>query len=276
MLAGDRAGRQGAWDTVKHGSESCGQEHARWRGVARSDDGTVDFQCPSEPVVMSSARLRVFASSVGTKIVIGVTGFLLFLYLILHIAGNLLVFLGRDTFNEYSHTLISNPLVPLIEIGLLLIFLIHIYKTVRMVFANRKARPVGYVQKKHAGPPSRKTLASSTMIFSGLWLLVFVGIHVRTFKYGPEYETASGVRDLYRLEMENFGDPLTVGFYVLSMIIVGSHLWHGVASAFQSLGADHPQLTPRLLVVGKVSAVTIAGGFIAIALWAYFSGGGRV
>jgi succinate dehydrogenase / fumarate reductase cytochrome b subunit len=221
-------------------------------------------------------RLRAFTTSVGTKILIGVTGLALFAYLILHIAGNALVFLGPDTFNEYSHTLISNPLVPLIEIGLLLIFLLHIYKTVRMLVANRRARPVAYVQKKYAGPPSRKTLASSTMILSGLWLLLFVIIHVRTFKYGAEYETASGVRDLYRLEMENFSNPLTVAFYVLSMIIVGSHLWHGVSSAFQSLGADHPAVTPRVRLLGKLSAVGIAGGFILITLWAFLSGGARV
>jgi len=222
---------------------------------------------------MAPSRLRAFDSSVGTKILIGVTGFALFLYLILHIAGNLLVFLGPDTFNEYSHTLVSNPLVPLIEIGLLVVFLIHAYKTVRMALANRKARPVRYVQKKYAGLPSRKTLASSTMIFSGLWLLAFVIMHVRAFKYGAEYETASGVRDLYRLEMENFSDPLTVGFYVLSMIVVGSHLWHGVASAFQSLGADNPRWTPRVLLAGKAFAVVVAGGFIVIALWAHLVGG---
>lgn len=223
-----------------------------------------------------SSRLRVFATSVGTKILIGVTGFALFLYLITHIAGNALVFLGAETFNDYSHTLISNPLIPIIEVGLLVIFLIHIYKTVRMVIANQKARPVAYARKKYAGPPSRKSLASSTMIFSGLWLLLFVVIHVRTFKYGPEYQTASGVRDLYRLEMENFSNPLTVVFYVLSMIVVGSHLWHGVASALQSLGADHPVWTPRIRAAGKVSAIAITVGFVVIAVWAYFTGGGRV
>ena len=142
------------------------------------------------------SRWRVFDTSVGTKILIGVTGSALFLYLILHIAGNALIFLGPETFNQYSHTLISNPLVPIIEIGLLLIFLIHIYKTVRMVLANQKARPVRYARKKYAGPPSRKSIASSTMILSGLWLLLFVVIHVRTFKYGPEYETASGIREV--------------------------------------------------------------------------------
>ncbi len=220
-----------------------------------------------------TTRVRVFSSSVGTKLLIGITGLALFLYLVLHIGGNLMVFLGRDVFNQYSHMLLSNPLIPVIEIGLVLIFLLHVYKTITMFLGNRKARPIPYEQKKYAGAPSRKTLASSTMILSGLWLLVFVIIHVSTFKYGTEYEApGTGIRDLYRLELENFSNPLTVGFYVLSMLVVGSHLRHGVASAFQSLGATHPRWTPRLLVAGKVAAAVIAGLFMAIAVWAYATG----
>jgi succinate dehydrogenase / fumarate reductase cytochrome b subunit len=222
---------------------------------------------------MASSRLRVFDSSVGTKILIGVTGLALFLYLITHIAGNVLVFFGPTIFNAYAHTLTSNPLIPVIEVGLLLIFLLHIYKTVTMYARNQAARPVKYVRKRSPGSPSRKTFASSTMIFSGLWLFVFVLIHVKQFKYGAEYETATGVRDLYRVEMENFSNPLLVAFYVLSMLVVGSHLWHGISSAFQSLGGDQPRWTPRILVAGKVLAVVIAGGFIAIAVWAYATGG---
>ena len=80
------------------------------------------------------------------------------------------------------------------------------------------------------------------------------------------------VRDLYRQEMETFQNPLMVAFYVVSMIVVGSHLWHGVASAFQSLGASQPRWSPRLLVFGKTAAVLIAGAFIVIALWAHFAG----
>jgi succinate dehydrogenase / fumarate reductase, cytochrome b subunit len=220
-----------------------------------------------------ASRRRVFSSSVGTKILIGLTGLALFLYLVLHIAGNLLVFLGPAIFNGYSHMLLSNPLIYPIEIGLLLIFLLHVYRTVTMYLSNQQARPVAYVKKKSAGPPSRKSLASSTMIFSGLWLLVFVIVHVRTFKYGADYAApGTGVRDLYRLEMENFGNPAMVGFYVLSMLVVGSHLWHGASSSFQSLGADHERWTPRVLVAGKAAAVLIAGGFVVIALWAYFAG----
>jgi succinate dehydrogenase / fumarate reductase cytochrome b subunit len=110
------------------------------------------------------------------------------------------------------------------------------------------------------------------MIVSGLWLLVFIVIHVKAFRYGTEYEWPAGGRDLYRLEMENFANPLVVGFYVLSMVVVGSHLWHGISSSLQSLGLDHPQWTPRVLVAGKILAVLIAGSFIVIAIWAHFAG----
>lgn len=221
---------------------------------------------------MARSRLRVFSSSVGTKILIGATGLALFLYLVIHIAGNLMVFFGPAAFNKYAYTLEGNPLLPIVEIGLLLIFLIHVFKTVTMYIGNQEARPVRYVKKKYAGPPSRKSLASSTMIFSGLWLLIFVIIHVKAFRYGIEHPWPAGGRDLYRLEIENFANPLMVAFYVVSMVIVGSHLWHGVSSAFQSLGADQPRWTPRVVAFGRIMAVLIAGGFIVIALWVHFAG----
>src|SRR4051794_732623 len=100
-----------------------------------------------------SSRLRVFDSTVGSKILIGLTGLALFVYLITHIIGNILVFLGADIFNLYAHTLTSNPLIPVIEILLLLLFLVHIFKTVKMVLRNRNARPEAYVMKKRAGAP---------------------------------------------------------------------------------------------------------------------------
>jgi len=203
------------------------------------------------------------------KILIGVTGLALVLYLIVHIAGNLMVFGGPSLFNKYAYTLESNPLIPVIEIGLLLIFLVHVYKTVTMFLSNQQARPTRYVMKKRADYTSRKSFASSTMIFTGLWLLIFIIIHVKAFRYGTEYPWAEGGRDLYRLEIENFANPLIVVFYVLSMLVVGSHLWHGASSAFQSLGLDNPRWTPRIRATGKVLAVVITGGFITIAIWAY-------
>ena len=90
-----------------------------------------------------ASRLGVFSSSVGTKILIGVTGFALFLYLLIHIAGNLLVFFGPEVFNQYAYVMEErNPLLPVIEILLLLVFLVHVYETVTMFLRNRGARPV--------------------------------------------------------------------------------------------------------------------------------------
>ena len=225
---------------------------------------------------MASRSPGVLSTSVGTKLVIGITGFALFLYLVIHIAGNLMIFFGPAFFNRYAYILESNPLLPVVEIGLLAIFLIHVYRTVRMFLANQEARPAKYVLKKTAGRPSRKSLASSTMIVSGLWLLAFIVVHVKAFRFGVDTEWPAGGRDLYRLEMETLSNPLIVGFYVLSMVVVGSHLWHGIASSMQSLGFDHPVWTPRVLTGAKVLAFLIAGSFMVIAVWVYLQQGGRV
>ena len=104
--------------------------------------------------------------------------------------------------------------LPIVEILLALVFVIHIYKTIRMFVGNQDARPVRYAMKKRAGRPSRKTLASSTMIVSGLWLFVFLIIHVRAFHegWGTEYPWSEGGRDLYRQEMDTFRNPYMVVF----------------------------------------------------------------
>ena len=221
-----------------------------------------------------ASRQGVFSSSVGSKVLIGITGVLLFLYLLIHIAGNLVVFLGPAAFNKYAYTLESNPVLPVIELVLLSWFVVHIYKTVRMYLSNQATRPVAYAKKKSAGHTSRKTFSSTTMIFSGLWLLAFLLVHVKAFHdgWGNQYEWPAGGRDLYRQEMETFQNPLMVGFYIISMLVVGSHLWHGVSSASQSLGVDAPAWTRLILPVGKALAVLIAGGFIVIALFAHFYG----
>jgi succinate dehydrogenase / fumarate reductase cytochrome b subunit len=220
---------------------------------------------------MSSFR-GVFSSSVGTKLLIGLTGLLLFAYLLLHLAGNLLVFAGRDTFNHYSHTLISNPLVIPVEIGLIGVFVLHVYKTVGMWLRNRAARPVAYEKKAWAGHTSRKSVASATMIWTGLVTLVFVGVHLQQFKFGAWYEAGDPpIRDLYRTEAEIFTSPIWVGAYVIWMVLVGLHLRHGIASAFQSLGADHPVYTKRIVALGTIVAVAIAAGFAVIPIWVYLT-----
>jgi succinate dehydrogenase / fumarate reductase cytochrome b subunit len=221
---------------------------------------------------MSTFR-RVFASSVGTKLLMGLTGLALFAYLILHLAGNALIFAGPDTFNEYSHTLISNPLILPIEIGLLLIFLLHIYKAVTNYLANRAARPVGYEMKRPAGHTSRKSVASSSMIWSGIVVALFVLVHVKQFKYGAWYQAAGNaeIRDLARTEFEVFSQPIWVAFYVVCTLIVGLHLRHGISSALQSVGLDHPRYTRQVVLWGIAGAALIAGGLAIIPVWVYLT-----
>ena len=222
-------------------------------------------------------RTRLFSSSVGTKIIIGLSGLFLLLYLLIHVGGNLLVFLGPQVFNTYAYNMeVRNPTLPILEIVILVGFLVHIYKTVTMYLANKAARPVSYQKKERAGYTSRKSIASSTMIFGGLWLLIFLVIHVKAFRFSPEIEWPGGGRDLYKQEMAVFANPLMAAFYVVSMLVVGSHLWHGASSAVQSLGLTHPRWTPRVLIAGKLLAVLIAGAFIVIAVWAYMHQAGQV
>lgn len=215
---------------------------------------------------------RVFSSSVGTKLLIGATGLLLFAYLILHLAGNLLVFGGQELFNHYSHALVSNPLVVPVEIALALIFVLHIVKTVVMWTKNQAARPVAYEEKSWAGHSSRKSVASTTMIWTGLATLAFVLIHVAQIKYGAWYQIGDPpVRDLYRTEVEVFSSPVWVVVYVIAMVLIGFHLRHGISSAFQSLGVNHPVYTRRLVIAGTIVAIVIAGGFAMIPIWVYLT-----
>src|SRR5262245_19228927 len=111
------------------------------------------------------------------KLLIGVTGLGLLLYLIVHIVRNLMLCGGPTCLHRYADVLESNPVTPVIEIGLLLTRLAHVYKTVIMFLSNQQARPNPYVLKKNADYTSRKSLASSTMLFTDLWLLLFIVMH---------------------------------------------------------------------------------------------------
>ncbi len=219
-----------------------------------------------------SPRRSFFSSSVGSKYLIAVSGLSLVGFLVLHLAGNLMVYVSPDTFNEYGDKLIHNPLLIPAELGLAALFILHVVKTVALWLGANEARPVGYEVKKRANYTSRKSVASSTMILSGTFLFVFVLLHLATFKYGAQYQSSThpGTRDLYRLMVEVFRRPAQVVFYEIGMVIVGFHLWHGVSSAFQSLGAGAPGVARRIRVAGWVLAIIIAVGFLSIPLWVFF------
>jgi succinate dehydrogenase / fumarate reductase cytochrome b subunit len=221
---------------------------------------------------------RLWATAVGRKAVMAVSGLLMIGFLVTHLAGNLLVFAGPATFNGYSHSLLSPPMLYLtyaIEVALLLLFVAHIVAGVVTLKRNRQARPVGYQQHRWAGGASHKSLASTTMILSGLVIFVFVPLHLWTFKFGPHYVTATEphIRDLYRLVIEEFHEPGEVVWYVVAMIVIGFHLWHGFGSAFDSLGVAAGRPMRRL---GHALALVLAGGFALIPLTiALFVGGPR-
>jgi succinate dehydrogenase / fumarate reductase cytochrome b subunit len=219
------------------------------------------------------SRPSFFSTSVGSKYLVAFTGLCLVGFLVVHLIGNLMAYVSPETFNHYSDTLIKNPLVIPAELGLLALFLLHAYKAARVFLGARKARPVDYARKEWAGHTSRKSWASSTMIASGLFLLLFVPFHIKTFKFGPYYESAEpGVRDLYTLVVEIFSSPGYVVFYLISMVIVGFHLWHGVASAFQSLGIDRSGWAPVLRRIGWTVAIVLGVGFFTFPLYFFFLG----
>jgi succinate dehydrogenase / fumarate reductase, cytochrome b subunit len=219
-----------------------------------------------------SSLLRFVSSSVGTKILIALTGLGFAAFLVMHLAANLLVLVDTHGYNAYSHKLITNPLIYAAEAGLVILFVVHAFKAIAVTLQNRRARGGGYELKKRAGHTSRKGLASSTMIVTGLWLLLFIVIHLKTFKFGPWYETPDGMRDLARLVHEVYREPVHVAFYVLSMVVVGMHLSWGLSSAFQSMGIEQSRYDGFIRGAGLTVAIVMGLGFALIPLVIYLGG----
>jgi succinate dehydrogenase / fumarate reductase cytochrome b subunit len=212
--------------------------------------------------------VRFLSSSIGRKMLMGASGLLLLAFLVVHVAGNLVLFAGRDAFNGYSHHLITHPLIYVAEVGLLVLFAAHLVSGLVVTAQNRTARPERYAVKRRAGGKSHKSLSSSTMILSGLFVLAFVPLHLWTFKWGPSYPSPvdPAVRDIHRLVIERFHAPLEVAWYVGAMAIIGFHLWHAFASGLESLGVDDHDWLRR---AGQALAIAITVGFVVvpIAVW---------
>jgi len=222
-------------------------------------------------------------SSVGKKVITGLTGFLLMGFVIVHLIGNLtLLFPTSGPFNHYAHfleTMLHGWLIYVFEVGLLLMFAFHIIAAVTVALTDKMAaRKVGYKYARNAGGKSRKTLSSRSMIITGIILGVFVISHIWLFKFagGNHHETVTvdGVvmKNLYKTVVGTFkGLPFTV-FTVVSMVLLGLHLRHGAWSAFQSLGWANNRYLPLLTRIAAVFAVVMAVGFIAIPVILYFNG----
>jgi succinate dehydrogenase / fumarate reductase cytochrome b subunit len=219
-----------------------------------------------------SPLARLLTSSIGRKLLMAATGLLLIGFLVVHLAGNLLIFVGATAFNEYSHALVSSHFIYLAEFGLVGLFVLHFVAGIAVTRANRAARPERYAVKRRAGHTSNKSVASTTMIVSGLIVLVFVPLHLVTFKFGAWYQDTHepGMRDLYRLVVEVFRDPLHVVGYVVAMAVIGFHLWHGFASGVETLGVGSRRSLRRF---SRALAVVLAGGFAIIPIVLYLRGG---
>jgi succinate dehydrogenase / fumarate reductase cytochrome b subunit len=212
----------------------------------------------------SKCSCRIFEfleSSIGKKIMVAAAGFLLCGFLVTHLLGNLLMFVGGEAFNHYAEALVSNPLLPLAEAGLVGLFLLHIVLSIRATLANRAARPEGYQVYKGKGA---RTPGSRTMAVTGILILAFIVIHVATLKY-----QVGGTKgpDLFAHVLGWFANPWYSLFYVLAVGGVGLHLSHGVQSALQTFGVNHPRYTPALKKLGLGFAVLIFLGFASLPVY---------
>ena len=206
----------------------------------------------------------------------GLTGLLLCGFAVSHLAGNFLLLVSAEAFNTYAYTLTSSPLIYVAEAGLLAIFLTHMFLALKLQKENNDARPEKYYMRKHTGRGA--TFASSTMIYTGIILFIYLIFHIWHMKFGPHYDvTYNGVemRDLYKLVIEYFANPLSVFFYVFAMTAFGVHLSHGFWSAFQSFGFNHPTYTPLLKKASVGFGILMTVGFSIFPIWAFVTGGAQ-
>jgi succinate dehydrogenase / fumarate reductase cytochrome b subunit len=206
------------------------------------------------------ALARLWRSSLGKKYVMAITGFGLWVFVIVHMLGNLQIFLGPGKINAYAAILKATPaLLWSARIGLLFIATLHIVAATQLVLANRRARPIRYELKK----PVASTFANRTMWISGLIIFAFILFHLAHFTFGwvnPQFlrlVDADGRHDVYRMMVEGFSNPLISIFYIISMGLLLSHLSHGVSSLFQSLGLRSKKTFGFFDKLAKISALAL-------------------
>ena len=221
-------------------------------------------------------------SPIGRKLITGITGLALVFFVLMHMIGNLSMFSGDDAYNEYAHFLASlGPLLYTVEVGLLVFFLAHVVTGIKIWISKRQARPEQYAVYKSAGNPSMQSSSSRSMVITGVILLVFTIFHLISFKFGPggpgnadeAYVTTVGgveMRDLALLVRGKFASPWYTFGYTAIMLLLVTHLRHGVWSALQSLGAMRPSLSPLIYTLGGLIGLGIGLGFIVMPLALYF------
>ena len=210
---------------------------------------------------MTPAHAQSFLrSSLGLKIVMALTGIVLFGFVIGHMIGNLQVYLGPEVFNHYAELLRElghGMALWIARAGLLVAVGLHIWSAWRLTLMNSAARPVGYREVERR----ESTYASRTMRWSGVILLLFIVYHLLHFTIGvhavhPQFVPG----DAYHNFVTGFQNPLVSGFYVLAMLALGLHLYHGAWSFMQTLGLSHPRYDHlRYAFAALVTLVILAG-----------------
>jgi len=222
-------------------------------------------------------RLRaLWDSSVGKKTMMAVTGLIGVLFVIGHMVGNLQVFQGAERINAYGH-LLHGPLNELLWVARVVLFLavvLHVVAASQLTLLDRAARPIGYARRI----PQVATLASRTMRLGGVLLLVFIVVHILHFTTGTIRPTGVfAADDVYANVVSGFRIPWVTAFYVVSMLALGFHLYHGAWSSFRSLGAAPPSPQPLRRRLALAIAVIVSVGFalVPVAALAGLVGGPR-
>lgn len=206
---------------------------------------------------------KYFKYSIGKKQVMGVLGLLLCGFAFAHMTGNFLVFQGADKFNAYGDFLHNLPAFRLIELSLAALFIAHIVMGIVLAVQNRAARPEGYAVKKSSGGA---TIGSSTMAFTGIYFILFLVVHLLNIRFHILPTPVAGASE-YDVTAAVLANPGFAIFYVVSSLILGLHLSHGLQSSFQSLGFYNRQYTPTLKKISVLYGIVIAVGYSAIAIF---------
>ncbi len=213
-------------------------------------------------------------SSIGKKVVMGLTGLFLISFLLIHCFLNSLIFVndGGELFNEGAHFMATNWLIRAMELVLFLGLILHIIQALLLTLENKKARPVSYAKFNGA---ANSTWYSRSMGLLGTLLLIFLIIHLAHFWVksrftGLPIDDNTGHDNLYIVMQETFKYSWVVIVYSLSMISLAYHLMHGFQSAFQTLGLNHKKYTPLIKTTGMVFSIVIPLIFAAMPITMHF------
>lgn len=205
---------------------------------------------------------RFWGSTNGQKIVMALTGVVLFLFVLFHMLGNLQVFEGPEQLNYYGAALRRFPeLLWAVRAILLVAVILHIWTSLLLALRKSKARPVTYSKKENIA----SSYASRTMYWSGPILLAFIIFHLLHLTAGTIHPGGRFIEgDVYHNVITGFRVWYVSAWYIFSMVLLGLHIRHGAWSMFQSVGFNHPRHTPILKNTALVLAIVIVAGYISI------------